>query len=316
MTDRAEVWGDSGPLYRAVLSLEGLSLGDAFGERFFLHPDAAEAVVRARTLPALPWQWTDDTLMALSVFESLRLDGRVEQDRLALSFARRYEGSRGYGPAMHRLLALIREGQEWLAASQAQFSGQGSFGNGSAMRVAPVGAYFADDLGAVIEQAALSSVVTHSHPEAVAGAVATAVAAALAWQFQVAGRTPDVGEFLDLILPYVPASIVREKLHHARALDPDASIRLGIAALGNGRELSAQDTVPFALWCAGRHLVNFEEAIWWTVAGLGDRDTNCAIVGGIVALHVGEAGLPRAGQVAREPLPAGPCGDRDWGGAA
>lgn len=32
--------------------------------------------------------------------------------------------------------------------------------------------------------------------------------------------------------------------------------------------------------------------MWTTVAGLGDRDTNCAILGGIVALRVGDAGLP------------------------
>jgi ADP-ribosylglycohydrolase len=46
---------------------------------------------------------------------------------------------------------------------------------------------------------------------------------------------------------------------------------------------------------------DFEEAMWTTVAGLGDRDTTCAIVGGIVALRVGEAGLP-SWQGRREPL--------------
>ena len=89
-------------------------------------------------------------------------------------------------------------------------------------------------------------------------------------------------------------------------LSGNRSIRLGVAALGNGDELSAQDTVPFALWCAGRHLNDFEEAMWWTVAGLGDRDTTCAIVGGIVALHVGEVGLPRWWRAFREPLPVWP----------
>ena len=58
------------------------------------------------------------------------------------------------------------------------FEGQGSFGNGAAMRVAPVGAYFAGDIGAVVEQAARSSVITHTHDEAIAGSIAVAVAAA------------------------------------------------------------------------------------------------------------------------------------------
>jgi len=61
--------------------------------------------------------------------------------------------------------------------------------------------------------------------------------------------------------------------------------------------------VPFSLWCAARHLDDFTEAMWTTVSGLGDRDTTCAIVGGIVACAVGEEGIPKAWQSAREPLP-------------
>jgi ADP-ribosylglycohydrolase len=42
---------------------------------------------------------------------------------------------------------------------------------------------------------------------------------------------------------------------------------------------------------------------WTTVSVLGDRDTTCAIVGGIVACSVGEAGIPAAWLQARKPLP-------------
>ncbi|WP_292772576.1 hypothetical protein [Nostoc sp. NOS(2021)] len=41
-------------LIRAQHSLEGLSVGDAFGERFFLHPDVAENLIVARAIPASP----------------------------------------------------------------------------------------------------------------------------------------------------------------------------------------------------------------------------------------------------------------------
>jgi hypothetical protein len=54
--------------------------------------------------------------------------------------------------------------------------------------------------------------------------------------------------------------------------------------LGNGTNVTSQDTVPFALWCAARHLHDYEEALWTIVAGLGDRDTTCGIVGIIIAL--------------------------------
>jgi ADP-ribosylglycohydrolase len=62
--------------------------------------------------------------------------------------------------------------------------------------------------------------------------------------------------------------------------------------------------VPFALWCAAHHLDDFVEAMWLTVGGLGDRDTTCAIVGGIVAGYVGTEGIPESWRSAREPLPA------------
>jgi len=68
--------------------------------------------------------------------------------------------------------------------------------------------------------------------------------------------------------------------------------------------LSAQHTVPFALWCAARHRDDDEEALWLMVSGIGDRDTTCAIVGGIVACYVCEEGIPAAWLQAREPLPA------------
>jgi len=147
---------------RAQVSLDGLSVGDAFGER---------------GLPEPPWCYTDDTQMALSIVETLREQGEIEQTFLAKSFGKRYDISRGYGPAMHQLLPMIRSGKRWEREARSLFGGQGSWGNGSAMRVAPLGAYFADDLDDVVEQAAKSAAVTHAHPEAVAGAIAIAVAA-------------------------------------------------------------------------------------------------------------------------------------------
>lgn len=62
-------------------------------------------------------------------------------------------------------------------------------------------------------------------------------------------------------------------------------------------------TIPFALYCASLHLDDFGEALWATVGGLGDRDTTCAIVGGVVALATGIEGIPPAWRQAREPLP-------------
>ena len=297
-------------LARARASLEGLSVGDAFGERFFLPPGMRAARIEERFLPPPPWLFTDDTHMSLSIFSILRQYGTVDQERLADSFAEQYDPSRGYGPAMHQLLRSIRAGQDWQKAANNQFEGQGSFGNGAAMRSAPLGAFFADDLDAVVEQAAHSAVVTHTHPEGVAGCIAVAVAAAYAWRLgQIAAPPPDRPAFLDLILPFVPASEVRRKLRIARDIAATTPVETVAAMLGNGSQVSAQDTVPFALWCAGEQLNNYEEALWLTVSGSGDMDTTCAIVGGIVASYTGADAIPAAWRQARESLPDWPFGE-------
>lgn len=290
---------------RAYLTLEGLSVGDAFGEQFFMDPDEAEARIAARILPTAPWTYTDDTEMACSVVAVLRDHEGIDQDALAQSFARHYDSKRGYGPNMHGLLARIREGEPWATASASLFGGQGSQGNGAAMRVAPVGAYFADDLNAAVLHARCSAEVTHTHPEGIAGAVAVAVATAWAWRLRATHPLPRESAFLDLILPMLPDSLVRERIRHARNLPSGASVRLAVAALGNGIGLSAVDTVPFALWCVARYLDDYEAALWLTVSALGDRDTTCAIVGGIVASYTGFEGIPAEWLRAREPLPVG-----------
>jgi ADP-ribosylglycohydrolase len=269
-------------LDRARLALDGLSVGDAFGERFFGQPAIVVSRIEQRALPGAPWFWTDDTAMALSVLDELQASAGIDSSSLAQRFARRYrqDSRRGYGGTAHDILMDISLGQPWREVAQGVFDGQGSMGNGSAMRVAPIGAYFADDLDAAVLHARASAEPTHAHPEGHAGAIATAVAAALAWQMGSGSRAPSGAALLSETLRLTPNSGTRDGIE--RALSPD--------------------TVPFALWCAARHLDDFEQALWTTVSGLGDRDTTCAITGGIVALSVGRAGIPGHFLDAREPL--------------
>jgi ADP-ribosylglycohydrolase len=154
----------------------------------------------------------------------------------------------------------------------------------------------------VIEQAKLSAKVTHMHYEGVAGAIAVAVAAAYACRLN-GQPAPTRQAFIDMVLPHVPNSIVSERLRHARELTEGASLVLAVAALGNGRMISAQDTVPFDLWCAGETVSNYTDALWLAAAASGDIDTNCAIVGGIVACYTGIEGVPSEWVNLREPLP-------------
>lgn len=181
------------------------------------------------------------------------------------------------------------------------FDGMGSFGNGGAMRVAPLGAFFSDDLEKAAEQAHLSAEVTHGHPEGQAGAIAVAVSAAQAADKKIA---PSSSELLETALKFTPDGETRKGIEKALDIPFTESVSTAVSILGNGSHISAQDTVPFCLWCSARHIDNYTEALWNTVSGLGDRDTTCAIVGGIVALSAGPQGIPDEWIELREPLTA------------
>ncbi|WP_329532044.1 ADP-ribosylglycohydrolase family protein [Streptomyces sp. NBC_01450] len=286
-----------GRLDRALASLRGLAVGDALGSQFFMPVNYS--LLKRRELPSGPWQWTDDTEMASSVVAVLARHRRIDQDALAGSFADHHDLERGYGPAVNRLLRQIQEGGDWRELASALFKGQGSWGNGAAMRIAPLGAWYAYDPEQAVHQAEISAYPTHQHREAVVGAMAVAAAAALA--ADPAGP-PSAEALLDGVVALVPRSVVGAGLRRARDMLDYGDTATVAAVLGCGRRTTAHDTVPFALWSAARALGDYEEGFWSTAQVGGDMDTTCAIVGGVIA--AGRAGAPPGEWVERtESLP-------------
>ncbi|MBP2330993.1 ADP-ribosylglycohydrolase [Kibdelosporangium banguiense] len=272
-------------------------MGDALGAQFFMVgrslPD-----LRAGNPPAGPWEWTDDTEMACNLITELRDHGAVDQDRLAATFADRCEPYRGYGAGAFFILHKVRDGIPWQVAAGAVFNGQGSCGNGAAMRIAPLGAYFADDMAKVVEQATLSAEVTHQHPEGIVGAVAVAKAAAVASR----RNRPSARDFLDEVLDGLAKGYTSKGIRRALTL-LGRSVAEAAYELGNGSRVTAQDTVPFTLWVAATYLDDYPSAITSCIEAGGDIDTTGAIAGGIVAAHTGIDGVPKQWLAAREPLP-------------
>ena len=296
----------------ARASLLGLAVGDAFGS--MLDGYGAELARRAaKRLISMkrPWRWTDDTAMALSIVEQLEHAGSIDPDALAAAFARRFaaEPNRGYGAGAYHLLSRIALGASWRDETRNLFRGAGSYGNGAAMRAAPIGAYFAPDLERVRAEALRSAEPTHAHPDGAAGAVAVATAAALA-RSGVTGE-PLVAE----VARWTPAGATRDGIVRAGELGLGFDVRAAGEELGTGSNVTSRDTVPFAVWVAARCLGSYEEALWTACAHPGlelagnalaifaiDRDTVGAIVGGIVASAVGVDGIPLLWREATEPL--------------
>jgi ADP-ribosylglycohydrolase len=289
---------------RMMLSLDGLSIGDALGEMFACRPHAALEQLKQNQLPAGPWFHTDDTEMAISIAAVLKSHGRVEQDALAKRFARRWERDpdRGYGSMTRMQMKEMQLGQSWRETSARAFGGRGSMGNGGAMRAAPLGAYFAEEPERAVSEAAASSVVTHTHAEGIAGTVATAVAAAMAWELRRTAKGERPNAFFEEVLRLTPESEVRRKILLASHTPPETDPTRAAQILGKGDLVTAPDTVPFCIWAAAYHLDDYVEALARTICVGGDCDTNAAIVGGVVALSAGHESIPPDWFGAREPL--------------
>ena len=299
---------------RARTSLLGLSVGDAFGSMLDGYgPDFARRASLRLIATKRPWRWTDDTAMAISIVEVLESRGTIDCDLLAAAFARAFarEPDRGYGAGAYALLARVSGGAAWRDEAAALFHGAGSYGNGAAMRAAPIGAFFAPDLERVRDEALRSAAPTHAHPDGAAGAVAVAIAAALA-----TSREAPREAILDTVGHWTPPSKTRDRILRAAQLGLAFDVQLAGEELGTGSNVTSHDTVPFALWIAARHLDSYEEALWTATAHPGlelgsnalsifaiDRDTVGAIVGGVVACAVGADGIPVLWRAAAERLP-------------
>jgi ADP-ribosylglycohydrolase len=187
----------------------------------------------------------------------------------------------------------VKLGVAWETAAGDLFDSQGSYGNGGAMRAAPIGAFFRGQPERAAEEARRSAIVTHSHPEGQAGAISVAVAAALAGHLRGA-------ELLEAVASFTSPGEVRAGVLDAASLDP-TDPAAAARQLGTGRAVSAQDSAPWSLYCAAHHLDDYVCAMWTTALGLGDVDTTCAIAGGIVAVV---SPIPQEWLRAREELPA------------
>jgi ADP-ribosylglycohydrolase len=278
----------------AKTSLLGLSVGDAFGETFFGPADDISLRISGRVLLSGAWPFTDDTVMSIGIYNILSKFGTIDQDELAKEFVNNYlaDENRGYGATARRILRNISEGGDWIEESNSVFDGMGSAGNGAAMRSGPIGAYFHEDTAAVIEQATLAARVTHAHEEGVAGGIAVALAACICTRYGLNKQSLPADTFYDFVIDNMPASRVRSKIQKAKTLPAGYDIRTIVSVLGNGTNLSADDTVPLSLWCVANNTGSYEEAIWAGLQALGDRDTIAAIIGSIVVLSAGADSIP------------------------
>lgn len=194
--------------------------------------------------------FTDDTVLTMANVQWLLEDEQHSHETLVnimQDLCHRYEW-RGYGGRF----------VQWIVSSNPQ--PYGSFGNGSAMRVSPVG-YYAQTLDEALELAKISAEVTHNHPEGIKGAQATAAAIFLARQ----GKTKqEIGKYVAETFNYDLSRTLEE-------IRPDYTF-----------DETCQRTVPEAITCylEGR---DYEDVVRLAVSLAADADTLAAIAGSIAS---------------------------------
>jgi poly(ADP-ribose) glycohydrolase ARH3 len=227
--------------------------------------------------------YTDDTQMMIALAESLLRCGAVEESDLATAFRAHFEPERGYGSGTRTVIAQWAAGVSVREAAGLLFDGQGSTGNGAAMRVAPVAVRFFRDEGTVMTEARRSAMLTHTHPEGADGAVVQAVAVAAA----MGGRDP-----LAAALAAASTAPMRRRLQElasmtTRGLDPCL-----LGGPGWRVAYSATASVPVAV-VVGSRAPSFEQAVTVAVRCGGDTDTVAAMAGAISGARFGASSIPR-----------------------
>jgi len=261
--------------------LVGSSIGDSLGSSF-----EGLWISELKIKESFSGRWTDDTHMMIGVAESLIENDGFDGSHMAQTFIRNYEREpwRGYAYGPPQVFKWIRSGVAWNEAAKRLFGGEGSYGNGAAMRVAPVGILYHDDPEQLRSVAYGQSQITHAHELGKEGAALQAYAIALAVNADPSSEL-ETSAFLGELKDFTHKDMYRRKLEMAEKLLSEKDRRKAVRELGNGIE--AQNSVPTAIYSFLRNYQSFEESLLYAISLGGDTDTIGAMTGAISGAYHG-----------------------------
>lgn len=268
--------------------LLGTAIGDALGVPFEKKLSNFEGLVEwdgktylgSEHHKLAPGQYSDDTQMSLMVAESLIENHGFNPDDLATRYTDWLVSGRARGYGKTTLLAVqnLQNGKHWSESGVA-----GSTGNGTAMRAAPFGVYFRNDLYSLVNICKIDSAITHASEEAEAGSIAIALAAAYA-------VNDNLDNLLEKIWEKLPNSKVKSTIYSLGSLidseyiSPEQSLRI------LGTKADVRETVPAALYCFLK-FHNYHDAVVAAIKAGGDTDTTAAVVGALFGAKSGLKGV-------------------------
>lgn len=272
-------------------ALVGTAVGDALGA-----PMEGRIVVPARYLDSIEddppeLRYTDDTAMTIGVAHSLVQSDGFDGAHMAATLASNYEKEpwRGYGAGPPQVFAMLARGLAWDQAASTLFGGEGSYGNGAAMRVAPVALHAYPNRHRAAEVAHLTALITHSHQEGIDGAIVQAVAVT---SLLGADAADELAELPSALMSHVESSVFRSKLMFIDRHIGDRRLVELAEVLGTG--IAAHASVPTALASFLSHPDSFAEAVKAAISLGGDTDTIAAMTGALAGAYLGFSAIPQS----------------------
>jgi ADP-ribosylglycohydrolase len=283
---------------RFVGSLLGVLVGDSLGAPIEGFEPEEIAKRYGRVTEHLPNRYgmgayTDDTDMTILCAESLLTSGGFDADAMAQHLARHFDVERRYGRGTIEALERINQGTNWRSAAKNIYSPEGSYGNGGAIRVAPIALLYAGDVSTLTQHALTSSALTHAHPLAITGTCVQALAIALC---TAAHERISRDNFLGMLTRYVrdlPANheYLTRLSRIPTLLSSLAKPQEVAGTLGN--HVHAHASVPTAVYCFLQAPDSFEDAVCYALAVGGDTDSIAAMTGAIAGAYLGSSAIPQ-----------------------
>jgi poly(ADP-ribose) glycohydrolase ARH3 len=270
----------------------GSALGDAIGELAFHYTNREDLCIQLDRLRE--FRYTDDTAMSMGLAESILKKGDLNQQDLGETFKHNYQKEpwRGYASGPPTVFSMVqRLGITYTEAARSLFGGAGSFGNGAAMRIVPVGLFFHDSPDLYVK-ACTSASVTHVHPLGMDGAAIQARAVSLAVSLDPRDSFP-LEVFTDELIDLARTPEMKEKIVLLKELicsDAPPSA----AARELGRTVAVHESLPFAFYSFLRHPKSFEDCLFCATLNGGDRDTLGAMACGISGAYLGIGSIPES----------------------
>ncbi|XP_022651372.1 poly(ADP-ribose) glycohydrolase ARH3-like isoform X1 [Varroa jacobsoni] len=303
--------------------LVGGVMGDCLGSPFEGDARVTKSVLvqyfknmnDAHTNKNLPYKrYTDDTAMTFALCRSLLEKNALDLPNLAKHFAQEFikDHRRGYGQAAGYLLSHLNKYELWKSSldedvvgpAKAQFDGQGSYGNGASMRVAPTALFHAtDDTETLVKSAYRQSLITHSNGLGILGAIVQAAAVRLALQAEDQIDTQNfVTELKKIVtgvegIQYDYKIIFVNKLNCISTYLTKTSIDEEAFLEDLGNDITAHGSVPTAIYAflkALQPLSEFEtssgviRSIFAAIRIGGDTDTIASMAGSIAGAYYGQ----------------------------